>query len=377
MIYEGIVDIALILPGEFSGKLRPKILEYARLRYQSWADRYVDLLAYWVAEDQTAAALELADHIVRFLPGADAEGKRNRHKQNPRDWTTVLNPSPRFQDRDYKNILEKGIGPLAEKEPFEVACLLIDVVAEKIPLGMHQEELEQYGEEDASEIWCRRLGGRSNRDREPDEAVVSSLANSCEKVFERDPDSAEALDAKLKDQRWKVFKRLRQHLYALYPNEQTKHWIRESILDYASYAQWEYGYEFQKMIRRSCDYFGEELLTVVERRSIFDAILSGPSKALYREWIGDRFTEELFEQFQHHFHRKQFWPFASVLFDEYATHFQGLGDESTSGISDEDYSPVSEVKTDLTPLLVSEASRVQLPLQHTPLAICLSTSCGV
>ncbi len=33
--------------------------------------------------------------------------------------------------------------------------------------------------------------------------------------------------------------------------------------------------------------------------------------------------------------------------------------------------------SDLTPLLVSEASRVQLPLQHTPLATCLSTSCGV
>ena len=32
---------------------------------------------------------------------------------------------------------------------------------------------------------------------------------------------------------------------------------------------------------------------------------------------------------------------------------------------------------DLTPLLVSEASRVPLPLplQHTPLATCLSTSC--
>ena len=32
---------------------------------------------------------------------------------------------------------------------------------------------------------------------------------------------------------------------------------------------------------------------------------------------------------------------------------------------------------DLTPLIVSEASRVQLRLQHTPLATCLSTSCGV
>ena len=30
-----------------------------------------------------------------------------------------------------------------------------------------------------------------------------------------------------------------------------------------------------------------------------------------------------------------------------------------------------DVSSDLTPLLVSEASRVQLPLQHTPLATCL------
>ena len=36
-----------------------------------------------------------------------------------------------------------------------------------------------------------------------------------------------------------------------------------------------------------------------------------------------------------------------------------------------------EFPCDLTPLLVSEATRVQLPLQHTPLATCLSTSCGV
>ena len=33
------------------------------------------------------------------------------------------------------------------------------------------------------------------------------------------------------------------------------------------------------------------------------------------------------------------------------------------------------IDLDLTPLLVSEASRVQPPLQHTPLATCLSTSC--
>ena len=37
----------------------------------------------------------------------------------------------------------------------------------------------------------------------------------------------------------------------------------------------------------------------------------------------------------------------------------------------------SNTAVDLTPLIVSEASRVQLPLQHTPSATCRSTSCGV
>ena len=35
----------------------------------------------------------------------------------------------------------------------------------------------------------------------------------------------------------------------------------------------------------------------------------------------------------------------------------------------------AETWFDLTPKLVSLASRVQLPLQHTPLVTCLSTSC--
>ena len=66
----------------------------------------------------------------------------------------------------------------------------------------------------------------------------------------------EALDQALRNQRWDVFMRIRQHLYALYPNEQTKPWIRELILAHKDFGKWEYQFEFQRMIRLACENFG-------------------------------------------------------------------------------------------------------------------------
>lgn len=349
-VYEQIIDIALQLPGDLSGQLIPKMLEYARLKYRFWAHRYIDLMVYWLSEDQVAATLELAEHIVRFEPDADLAGKRNRHLRNPRDWTTILNPSPRFDEWDYKSILEEGIRPLTDKSPFEVACLLINVVAEMILLSIHQDENEHYGEEDGSEIWCRRLGGQSVRDKQPNEAVVSSLTYACEQVFERAPDLVEALNASLREQRWKVFKRIRQHLYALHPNRQTHPWIRELILGHKDHGQWTYHFEFQLMVRRACEHFGEHLLAQEERELIFDAILSGPSKPLYKEWTGEQFNEELYEEYKRNFHAKQLRPYKQVLFGHYTTYFQRLEEEVTVNLVDEDYSPVSETQSGVVSL---------------------------
>ena len=51
--------------------------------------------------------------------------------------------------------MSKGVRPLAEKEPYQVARLLIDVTANMIHLRRHQEELNQGI--DSSEIWYERL----------------------------------------------------------------------------------------------------------------------------------------------------------------------------------------------------------------------------
>ena len=288
-VYDGILDIALQLPGEQSAKLQPKILEYASMEYQFLARRYAELLAHWTAEQQITAALDLAKALVQFVPDPDSESKQERRKENPGGLATRLEPRPRVDQLDYQEILEKGVRPLAEREPCQVACILIDAMANMIRLGMHPEDLDKSQGEDFSEIWCQRLDEQESEYHDVRGTLVHTLTFACEQVFEKspEPESIASLDSALRNQRWKIFTRLRHHLYALHPNEQTQPWIREAILAHEGYARWEHSYEFSaddtaclRTLRvRRCS-----LKKSVHKSSI--AIRSGPSKADFQEWDG-------------------------------------------------------------------------------------------
>ena len=341
-VYNEILEIALQLHGEQSVKLKPKILESIDIDHQFLPHRYGDLLAHWTAENQTSAALELSKILIEFAPDIQSKAKEKRRRKNPTNfgtfYETSLEPSPRIGILEYSEIMSKGVRPLAEKEPYQVARLLIDATANVIRLRTHRQDFNQGV--DNSEAWCERLQGLDAGYEDPDKTLVYTLTFACEQVYKKSPDSVVALDKVLRNQQWEIFKRLRQHLYAQYPNEQTKSWIRESILGHEGYDRREHHYEFQRMIRRACEYFGTSLLTEAERVPIFDAIRSGPSKANYQAWLGKEFTEERFQQFQRAFHGKQSKPFEPLLFGEYATYFRELEDKTTDPISDEDYPPV-------------------------------------
>ena len=277
--------------------------------------------------------------LIGFLPDPEAKEKERQARRlgNPKGWATRLKPSPRSDKWEYQKILENGIRPLCEREPYQIARILIDATASMIRLSKHQEELDKEGDEDSSEFWCRRLNRPIGPLLDTKEMLVHTLTFACEKVYEKSPESIEGLDQALRNQRWKVFNRLRQHLYALHPNEQTLPWIREFILEYRDYAEWEYHYEFQLMIRKACEHFGISLLSEEERMAIFDAILSGPPR-------GERSPEES-QQRQRYFHRMQLQPFARLLTGEYQNYFQELEDASDEDPpNDEDYSPVGQVK---------------------------------
>ena len=339
VVYDGILDIALRLPGKQSVKLKDKMLKYANMDHQLSPHKYAELLAHWTTKKQTSAALELSKLLVAFAPDPQSAEKQKRRNEDPMPWGTLLHPAPRFDLWVYREIMLKGIRPLAENEPYQVARLLIRATSNMIHLRTHQEDLDK--EADHSEIWCNLLSEPESDYERAEKVLVHALTFACEKVFEKSRNAVVDMDKILRKQRWKVFKRLRYHLYAKYPNEKTKPWIRESILTHKDYGLWEHPYEFQQMIRRACEHFGETLLTEAERTCIFDSILKGPSKENYQHWLvgwlGEEFTEERFKERQQRFHLSQFTPFTSVLFGEYATRYKTLKGKTGDPISDEDY----------------------------------------
>ncbi|MDE0187020.1 MAG: hypothetical protein OXP71_16385 [Candidatus Poribacteria bacterium] len=336
-VYDDILEIALELRGEHSAKLMPKILESLELEHQVWTYQYSDLLAHWTKENQISDALELSKILVAFLPDSQERDKRKRRRENQQDLAAIatrvaatqLEPSPRIGSWEYGEILSKGVRPLAEEEPYKVACILIYAAANMIDVRTHQGDFDN--DVDYSDYWCVRLDESEDDYEAPDKSLVHTLTFACHRVYEKRPDSILDLDEALRNQHRRIFKRLRQHLYAKYPSEQTKPWIRQMILDYQDYQRLEYGYEFQQMIRRACEQFGTALLTKEELRHIFDCILNGPSK--------DTLNQDEFRQLQLRFHRKQLKPFAPVLFGEYETYLQQLESEAQAEdeISDDDY----------------------------------------
>jgi len=282
--------------------------------------------------------------LVEFREDSREQENRSRDKEHQEAISTISEPIPRFDRWNYQQILEKGIRPLAEREPYQVARILIDAVASMNRLSSRQEVLDKRRDEDYSEIWCRRLDKPDRDYQDVKETLVQTLAYACEQVYDKAPESIEALDQALRNQRWKVFNRIRQLLYAEHPNEQTMPWIRELILGYDDYHNYEYHYEFQLMIRKACEHFGHRLLRDDEQKEIFNAILRGPSKELYFERIGGGYSEEAFRERQHYFYRAQLRPFKALLSGECRRYYDELeGEAQEEIVSDDSYFPYGRV----------------------------------
>ena len=341
--FSQIIKVATSVQPEDAAKLSPVVEYYLSDETRKSAGGLSDYLKHiFVPRADNYQLWSILKKILYFLPDPESEDKQKKRKNSPEDsfdyWTTSLEPVTRIDAYEYQQILEQGIRPLCEKDPYQIAGILTDVTAEMIDLRKHHEDLDKKEDEDYSEIWCPRLDLSDRNYPDTKERLVHTLTFACEKVYEKSPELIEELDRALRNQRWKVFKRLRQHLYTLNPNEQTLPWIREFILEYKDYDKWKYGYEFRQMIHKACEHFGVSLLNEKERTTIFEAVLRGPSREEPPERMGDQFTEEGFQQWQRSFHRKQFQPFARLLTGKYQRYFHELEDAEEKPL-DEDSSP--------------------------------------
>ena len=281
--------------------------------------------------------------IVEFCTDLQVEHKAIWNSENLDAWDTRSQSTPRFDRWEYKQILEEGVRSLAERQPFQVACILVDAVASMIRLGPNSDDVDIGINEDYSEYWCPRLDNPDKDYQLEKQIQVHSLTYACELVYSKVPESIDALDKTLKNHRWKIFQRLRHFLYATFLNNQTLPWIREEILQHDGYSRKGHNYEFQLMVRRACEHYGTGLLNSDERRIIISTILSGPSQEVFRRGVEEHYSDEAFQHRQRYFHHRQLRPFSTLLDEKIKQYFDELEGEPNIGeVSDNDYLLYSE-----------------------------------
>jgi len=338
-VCDGIIQIAMKLSRENSGKLYPKIREYALSQTSFLPNRYPDLLSYWSTQGNTDVGVKLAAYLIGFKADPNSNEKWKTWKGKANSYTP-LEPKPLFGEWEYQEILEKGVLRLAEKIPFDVACILCEAADKMLDLSTYSYSSEKDYQDVLSELWCRRLDKSEEDFTTSKEILIRTLTAACEFVYTCQPEAIEEIDTILSAKKWLVFNRIQQHLYALYPNETTLPKIRTLILQYSDYDRCSYHYEHQLMIRRAVECFGSALLSQKELSLIISQIMSGPSEAEFKEWMGEKYTKEQFQQRQNYFHREQLRPFKGILQGQDQEYYLQLEAECNSEeITDDSYSP--------------------------------------
>jgi hypothetical protein len=283
------------------------------------------------------AALRLCRELVFFRPDPKQAEKLDRRKENPRDWTTSLEPSPPIADHEYSELLKLGIRPIAEAAPLQTATQLIEAAANMLVLDTGREpDAVAVARNDVSELWASRLDKQTRRYPEPKADLIRTLTFACQRVYERgDTTEIRELDKQLRAAKWYVFDRVRYHLYA-HHSQLARQWTREEILNHRHYGDDQIGFEFQQMIRKATERFRTDLLSQQELQPIFEAIINAPDKEDYKRFMAEQFTEDGYRRRQEYFQFRQLRPFAAVLFGKYAGRYNALA-EAYKPLSDEDY----------------------------------------
>ena len=236
--YEVVAQAALTISPEKAKELIPLLIEYANNQYSFTKLKLVPVLSRFATQGLIPDALSLASEVVRFARDPIAQEKLERRRTDPEDWTTSLEPQPKLDHWEYQELLEKGIRVLAKTAPFKTAQLLISAAAEMLQLKSSTDD-EKW--QDTSEIWAPRVDQPERYETDPKAALVRTLTFSCEQVYEQangNTAQIERLDSSLREGKWLLFTRLRQHLYSKYPLR-AKEWIRNSILEYPDYESWD------------------------------------------------------------------------------------------------------------------------------------------
>ena len=228
MICSALVDMALQINDCRSVKLLPKILEYVKANSNLFGD-YTGLLAHWVAMGKPSAAMRLFKELTKITK----KPKKNQQQRTEggkliRGYDNLLLHLDNVQGH---YLVAEGARLLARVSPFDVTRIIARVIHKMIDTHMSNEKID-YSD---SELWCKNLRQDEEKSHSFKETLVHTLTYACEQVYEKQKDKIVELDKYLCRQEWRLFLRIRRHLYKEFPSEKNKSSIQKMILEHKEY----------------------------------------------------------------------------------------------------------------------------------------------
>jgi hypothetical protein len=312
----------------------------------------IKILSRWAISTPRSKneALKLFKKIIIFRPAPNipSENRCQRELYNNGSQTYRKQPKPQpiVSNWEYQEILQKGGRVLVEQAPFECANIIFKALLQLLELTHCEDSKTGY---DTSEIWCERVDHSTRYSKDAESELVHTMVYACELIFQHHKQKVSDIDKLLCSSNWFLFRRIRQHLFAKYPDQAEKEWFQACIREPdRNYAEQEHHYEFQRMLRIACQKYGQALFNDNELQGYLDTILTGPDKQKwiegYKSWNSIEPSDKDFITRQAYFHRTQLRPFASVLYGKYKDRYASLEAEAlkmgADPITDDDYHPI-------------------------------------
>jgi hypothetical protein len=211
MVLQDLLDAALNMPPNFSVRLLQKTKTWVRSERPLFRPgKLAALVTHFVNGGYNEAGLDLARDLLEILP----DPKAKAIPEDSESYHPPPEPTARFSEWDYKQVLKKDFPNLLEATGLKAFELICDQLENAVRLSRITPN--DAGPEDYSYIWRPAVEDHTqNLSAGMKNVLVSAVRDAALQLAQRDGAVMSQVVRELEKRRWKIFHRIALHVLRL------------------------------------------------------------------------------------------------------------------------------------------------------------------
>jgi hypothetical protein len=315
-----ILEIALKVPPSLSKLLVPQICSILNDTKGPVITRQIaDIVRRLAQHNELGAALKIASQSLDFFP--DPRTTHNGDlRANPKGFSR-LEPAPRWRVYEFKELLDKGIRAILEKDPWSVLALLSATLDKAIRLSFSLQEAETLDGRDNSVGWRPAVEDHEqNKGFQHKELLVPVLRDAAETLLRTAPSAFDEVEELLGKFRWDIFNRLYIHLCRVLPEVAGSQRIRKILTNSKYFDNYRFQHEWSLLLRAQFKNLSDS-----DQALILNWIEHGFEPewriARHKEHFGESPSPQLVEKWKRHWQLRNLYFISSDLPATWKRHY--------------------------------------------------------